>query len=150
MSQDLKARARRIWEEVFPDGDVAALREVLHADSVDHSARPDEPDGIEGAVQTMRWLHSVFSDLEFDIHHVIGEGDLVAVHCTMTGRHTGDLMGIPPTNRQVATPTIHIVRFRDGKVAEHWAVHNDMVTMRQLGAAPVIPGGPHAPATAAP
>jgi hypothetical protein len=28
------------------------------------------------------------------------------------------------------------MRFRDGKAAEHWAVPNDMVTMRQLGVLP--------------
>jgi hypothetical protein len=31
------------------------------------------------------------------------------------------------------------VRFRDGKIAEHWGVRDDMTLMRQLG---VIPGGP--------
>jgi predicted ester cyclase len=83
----------------------------------------------------------VFADLAFDIHHVIGEGDTVAVHCTLTGRHTGDLMGIPPTGRPVATPMVHILRFRDGKASEHWAVHDDMTTMRQLGVLPARP--PH-------
>ncbi|MGN9913831.1 ester cyclase [Phytohabitans sp. LJ34] len=136
---ELKSQARRVWAEIIPANDVAALPEVMHPDYVDHSARPDEPPGIEGAAQTMRWLHSVFSDLSFDIHHVVGDGDTVAVHCTLTGRHTGDLMGIPPTGRDVATPMVHILRFRDGKAAEHWAVHNDMVTMRQLG---VLPGRP--------
>src|SRR6266545_5364240 len=139
MSQDIKTTARRSWEEIIPNGDAAAVAEVMHADCVDHSARPGEPQGIEGAVQHMRWLHSVFSDLTFDIHHVIGEADTVAVHCTLTGRHTGDLMGIPPTNRAVAIPMVHIVRFRNGKVAEHWAVHDDTAAMRQLG---VLPAGP--------
>jgi len=31
-------------------------------------------------------MHGVFFELAFDIHHVIGAGDLVAVHCTPTGR----------------------------------------------------------------
>ncbi len=141
MSQDIKTTARRSWEEIIPNGDAAAVAEVMHADCVDHSARPGEPQGIEGAVQHMRWLHSAFSDLKFEIHHVIGEGDTVAVHCTLTGRHTGDLMGIPPTNGPVAIPMVHILRFRDGKAAEHWAVHDLMAAMRQLGVLP--PGGQH-------
>jgi predicted ester cyclase len=136
---DIKATARRIWEEIIPSSDTSALPDVMHPNSVDYSARPDEPPGIDGVVSTMRWLHSVFSDLTFDIHHVIGEADTVAVHCTLTGRHTGDLMGIPPTNRAVAIPMVHIVRFRNGKVAKHWAVHDDTAAMRQLG---VLPAGP--------
>jgi predicted ester cyclase len=142
---DIKAKARRIWEEIIPSGDTSLLPDVMHPNCVDYSARPDEPPGIDGVVRTMRWLHSVFSDLRFDIHHVIGEADTVAVHCTLTGRQTGDLMGIPPTNRPVALPMVHIVRFRDGKAAEHWAVHDDMAAMRQLGVLPAGPPQSHAP-----
>jgi predicted ester cyclase len=145
---DLKAKARRVWAEIIPACDTTALPEVMHPDCVDHSARPDEPPGIEGLTKTMRWLHGVFADLNFDIHHVIGDGDTVAVHCTLTGRHTGDLMGIPPTNRPVATPMVHILRFRNGKASEHWAVHDDMVTMRQLGVLPTRPEGAQRPVAA--
>lgn len=146
---DIKAKARRIWEEILPGADPAELPELMHRDWVDHSARPDEPPGIDGVTQTMSWLHAVFSNLAFDIHHVIGDGDTVAVHCTMTGRHTGDLMGIAPTNRPVATPMVHILRFRDGKACEHWAVHDDMATMRQLGVLSARPQHSEPPVPAA-
>jgi len=147
---DIKTRARRIFEEIIPSGDAAALPDVMHPDCADHSARPGEPAGIEGLAATMHWLHGVFAGLAFDIHHVIGDGDTVAVHCTLTGRHAGDLMGIPPTGRPVATPMIHILRFRDGKASDHWAVHDDMATMRQLGIRPSVPqdGQPPIPAAA--
>src|SRR5262245_57656490 len=147
--KDIKDKARRTWEEIMPSGDAAALADVMHADLIDHSARPGEPHGIEGVTQTMRWLHSAFSDLGFEIHDVIGEGDTVAVHCSLTGRHTGTLMGIPPTNRPVTTPMIHILRFRDGKAADHWAVHDNMATMRQLGIRPAAPQHGQPPLNAA-
>jgi len=133
---DIKAKARRMWEEIIPGNDATTVYEVTHVDLVDHSARPGEPPGIEGVIGTMLWLNSVFSDLAFDVHHVIAEGDTVAVHSTLTGRHTGHLMGVPPTGRRVATPMVHILRFRDGLAAEHWAVHDDLATMRQLGLVP--------------
>ena len=136
---DIKVKARRVFEEIIPSGDASALPDVMHPDCADHSARPGEPQGIEGLTATMRWLNGAFADLAFDIHQVIGEGDTVAVHCTLTGRHTGDLMGIPPTGRPVATPMVHILRFRDGKASDHWAVHDDMATMRQLGVLPARP-----------
>jgi len=31
---------------------------------------------------------------------------------------------------------IHILGFRNGMAAEHWAVHDDTVVMRQLGVLP--------------
>jgi predicted ester cyclase len=139
MTDELKAKARRIWEEIFPSGDVDGLAEVLAEDGIDHGARPDEPQGLAGAQQTMLWLRSVFSEQRWEIRQVVGEGDIVVVYCTLHGRHTGDLMGIPPTNREVAQDYVHIVRFRDGKVVEHWGVRDDMGLMRQLG---VLPGRP--------
>ena len=139
MTEELKAKARRIWEEIFPSGDVGHLAEVIAEDSVDHGARPDEPQGLAGAQQTMLWLRSVFSEQRWEIRQVVGEGEFVVVYCTLHGRHTGDLMGIPPTNREVAQDYVHIVRFSDGKVVEHWGVRDDMALMRQLG---VLPGRP--------
>ena len=96
MTEELKAKARRIWEEIFPSGDVDGLAEVLAEDGIDHGARPDEPQGLAGAQQTMLWLRSVFSEQRWEIRQVVGEGDIVVVYCTLHGRHTGDLMGIPP------------------------------------------------------
>lgn len=139
MNEELKATARRIWEEIFPSCDVSALAEVTDPDIVEHGARPGEPAGFEGARLTMLWLARVFSDQRWEIHQVIGEGDTVVVHSTHHGRHTGELMGIPPTGREVAYDYVHIVKFRDGKVAEHWGVRDDMTLMRQLGVVPERP-----------
>ncbi len=139
MTEELKAKARRIWEEIFPNGDVDDLAEVIAKDSIDHTARPDEPQGLAGVRQTMLWLGTVFSDQRWEIHQVIGEGETVVVYCTFHGRHTGDLMGIPPTNREVAMDYVQILRFQDGKAVERWGVRDDMALMRQLGVLPARP-----------
>jgi predicted ester cyclase len=138
--QAIKTKARRTWEEIFPKGDVAALAEVVHPDCVDHGDPPGAPQGFEAAKRTMLWLQGVFSDQRWEIHKLIGEGDTVAVYCTMHARHTGDLMGIAPTNRPVSFSYVHILRFQDGKAIERWAVRDDLTLMRQLGALPAPSG----------
>jgi predicted ester cyclase len=145
MAEELKAKARRVWEEIFPSGDVDRLADVIAEDSIDHGARPGEPQGLVGVQLTMRWLGRVFSDQRWEIRQVIGEGEIVVVYCTLYARHTGDLVGIPPTNRDVAMDYVHILRFKNGKAVEHWGVRDDMALMRQLG---VLPGRP-APVAAA-
>ncbi len=151
MDDELKAKARRIWEQIFPAGDAGALAEVIASDGIEHGARPGEPQGLKGAIRTMRWLGTVFSDQRWEIHQVIGEGDVVVVHASHRGRHTGELMGIPPTGHEVAYEYVHIVRFRDGKVVEHWGVRDDLTLMRQLGVLPAMAGAAtgSGPATAA-
>ncbi len=139
MVENIKARARRTWEEIFPACDVDALAEVVDPDVVAHGARPGEPAGFEGVKQTMLWLGRVFSDQRWDIRHVVAEDDTVVVHATHHARHTGELMGLPPTGREVAYDYVHILRIRDGKAVEHWSVRDDMTLMRQLGVMPERP-----------
>lgn len=139
-----KAIARRIFEEIFPSCDVAALAEVTAQDVLDHGRRPDEPEGLEGATRTMLWLSTVFSEQRWEIHGVYGDGDQVAVHATHHGRQTGELMGIPPTGREVAYDYVHMFRFRDGKAIEHRSVRDTMTLMQQLGVIPDRPPVPQA------
>lgn len=138
MSEDLKDTTRRLWEQIWPNSDIEALREVVHPDSVNHEAPFGTPAGIDGVIQTMQWLGSAFSDQRYEIHHLVAEGDTVAAHLTHHGRHTGEFMGIPATNTIFAYRHIHLLRFENGRSIEHWAVRDDASLMRQLQAAGVV------------
>lgn len=56
MNTDIKAAARRIWEEIFPTCNETAPAAIIAPDSIDHDARPDEPPGIEAVRRTPLWL----------------------------------------------------------------------------------------------
>jgi predicted ester cyclase len=128
----IKATARRFWEEIWPNGDLAGLAEVLHPKGINHEAPPGISDDFEGTKQTMLWLGAAFSDQHYEVHQIVAEGDMVAVHLTHRGRHTGEFMGIPPTGREFANRHVHIMRFQDGRSIEHWAVRDDASLLRQL------------------
>jgi predicted ester cyclase len=130
------AKARRLWEELFPTMDLDGVAEIVAEDSVDHTARPGEPQGIEGVRNTMRFLDAALSDQRFEVIQTVEEGDTVVVHFTHSGRHTGEIMGLAPTNRTFSYEHIHILRFEGGKVAEHWGIHDHLSFMQQLGALP--------------
>jgi predicted ester cyclase len=136
MPTDIVTTARRTLEEIFPRADVAALAEVVHPECINHELPPGMPQGLEGMRQVMLMLNRAFSDLRYDIHQVLVDGDTVAIHCTMRGRHTGELVGYLPTGRPIAVRQAHFVRFADGKGIEHWAVRDDLTMMRQLGLMP--------------
>jgi predicted ester cyclase len=135
-TEGIKAAARRTLEEIFPNIDVAGLVEVVHPDMVNHDAPPGAPQGLEGMTWSMRMLAAAFSDRRWEIHQAVAEGDTVVLHCTFSGRHTGEFMGLAPTDRPFAFRQAHIVRFQDGKGVEHWAVRDDLSLLRQLGALP--------------
>ena len=132
MNEDIKAVARRIWEEVFPLCQLEVLPEVIHPDWHNH-APPTHKYGLAGARATVAQLRDAFDDLRYEVLDVIGDGDRVAVYCLVTGRHTGPWQGLPATGRGFASEQVHILRFRDGKAVEHWAVRDDLRMMRDLG-----------------
>jgi predicted ester cyclase len=51
----------------------------------------------------------------------------------MTGTQTDTLFGIPPTGKRVQVNQINIEEIKDGKIAEHWRVTDELSLMKQLG-----------------
>jgi steroid delta-isomerase-like uncharacterized protein len=135
-----KTVARRVLEEIFPANDVDALREVIDEEFVNHEAPAGTPPGLGAITMFMSILNEAFSDQRWDIHQVLAEGDKVVIHCTHTGTHTGPFFGLPATGRRFAYKQMHIIRIRDGKGVEHWAVRDDASLMRQLTGAVSSPG----------
>lgn len=70
----------------------------------------------------------------------VAEGDLVVSHIVGRGRHIGELLGIPATNKEVETEGIAIHRVRDGKIVEYWSVVDVAQVLQQVGALPGLPG----------
>lgn len=137
-------RAMGILTGDTPEEEAPAL---FAPDYQDHN-NPDER-GPDRPVAMGRQLRKAFPDLKYEVDNVIAEEGIVAMRMTLLGTHKGPLMGgfpLPPTGKRVEMKMIHMVRMNDGKIAEHWAVRDDLSMMRQLGLLPG--GGPPAGATA--
>ena len=134
MSEDSKQVARRVLEEIFPADDETALAEVISDDFVNHEAPPGTPPGTAGVTSFMHMLAKAFSEQRWTIHRALAEGDTVVLHCTHSGRHTGEFLGLPATGRRFTYKQMHIIRVVGGKGVEHWAVRDDAALMRQLTA----------------
>jgi predicted ester cyclase len=138
--------------QAMATGTLAGLELLIHAEAVNREAVDEPPaastPGAAGFWATAQWLRTAFSELAFEVHEVLEDGDLVVVHNTMSGRHTGDFVSwdqgqvkvvMPPTGREFASTQTHWLRFRDGLVVEHWANRDDFGTAEQLGWAPPSP-----------
>ena len=135
MTDENKAKALRILE-AFRTCDEATLRELIAPDSYEHYGPKSGPIGPDSAIEAARWLADALSEQRWDLGNVVAEGDVVVIQATHVGRHTGTMLGIPPTGREVRTDQVHISRFADGKVVEHWGVRDDAGLLRQLQAEP--------------
>jgi len=68
--------------------------------------------------------------------HIVGDSDLVVAYGRREGTwQAASFRGIEtPVNKPVSVELAHMFRLRDGKIAEHWAVRDDLGMMQQLGA----------------
>lgn len=133
---DNKAIARRLYEEVLNRGDLAAAGALISPDAVDQEAGPGGPPALETMTAMVTALRIGFPDLRCTVEDIIAEGDLVACRFTMTGTHTGDFAGTPASGRPVSVEGVDIMRFRDGRVVEHWGITDQFTLLQQLGLLP--------------
>lgn len=139
---DDAATYRRIPLEVFNEGKVELADELLAEDYVEHSAPPPLPRTREVLRQFVEMVRSAFPDFRYEILGQWQDGDTHIGYIRASGTMTGDFMGMPATGKSAAWDEVHIGRFANGKLAEHWAVIDQLGMLQQLGLAP----GPGAPA----
>jgi steroid delta-isomerase-like uncharacterized protein len=132
-SRDQNKGAVRACFEKGAAGHFDALREVVGADYVLH---PEGIRGVDGLIEMVEGYRSALADLTVTVEHQFTEGDYVATRTTIRGRHEGDLMGLPPTGREVEFSGLTISRCRDGKIEEEWELADTLGLLRQVGALP--------------
>jgi predicted ester cyclase len=111
-------------------------QELFAPDYVYHFPGSPEPLPFQGHVQMARMFYAAFPDLRHTVEDQIAEGDKVVTRITIRGTHQGELMGIPPTGRQIAVSALSIDRISDGKIAEEWVNSDVLGMLQQLGVAP--------------
>ena len=129
-------QARRRWNE----GDLEGYLE-LYDDRIRLHGYSPEPMDKAAAAGFYRMIWSGLADagrdnpgLEF--HEVLVDGDLYCCRFTMTGVHSGDFMGNPPTGRPYALEGITILRFDGERVVERWSSADFLGLLMQIGALP--------------
>jgi predicted ester cyclase len=123
--------------EAFDQKDVERGRELMSADIVGRGMGTDILNGYDAFMQYGMMMFSAFPDGRHLLEEVIAEDDKVVTRGIFTGTHQGELMGIPPTGKQVKFSVVHIDRVVDGKIVEHWGQGDTFAMMQQLGVVPV-------------
>ena len=108
-----KAVVRRMVEEAWNKGDLAALDEICAPDYVLEGQQ-----GVADLQAGIAATRAGFPDWQTTIDDMLAEGDKVAFRWTMRGTHQGEFGGIAPTGKPVKVTGITIVRFAGGKIVE--------------------------------
>ncbi len=134
--------AVREWFGVFNTGDYEVL-ERIHSDTCrnhapgpfDLSEWPTEGRtfGVAEIRGTIEWIRSNQPDVHVDVEHVLVDRDQVVAWVRATGTPTGAGGPIPPTGKPLNFAQAHRFRMERGRIVEHWAVRDDLLSLIQAG-----------------
>lgn len=129
-----KATVRRCLEQVIGEGRADLVEEFL-VEGIELHGTGLAP----GMAKIQRWLTLLdvaIPDRQLTIDDVIAEGDRVVARVTVTGKHLGEIRGIPATGRSISQPSITIFRMANARIAEGWLAADNLSVMQQLGVIP--------------
>ena len=119
--------------EAINTGHLSLLEKFVAPGYVEHS---EGFQGVEPFRQQITAFRTAFPDLRVTVEDVLTDGDRFASRTTVTGTHTGDLMGMPATGRRISVEAVDIGRIENGQAAERWGGLNMYALLTQLGVIP--------------
>jgi steroid delta-isomerase-like uncharacterized protein len=141
MSAENEAVVRRFFEEFCNGRRLDIADEIIHPDWTIHEPHdPPVAQGREGAKAVVS-LYQEGVDGHWEIQEMLSAGDKVVTRWVGTGVHNAEVMGVPPTGRDIRVDAITIHRIQDGMIIEHTGIWDALTFLQQLGVveAPAAP-----------
>lgn len=130
-----KAVVARFDELGNAGGDLSVLDELCTPDMVNHALAPGRPQGLEGTREFLRNARRETHGGRWITSFVVAEGDLVV---QFGSRELiwpgGSFMGFDVPAGTTTRAVAFAYRLVDGRIAERWAIRDDLSMLKQLGA----------------
>jgi predicted ester cyclase len=115
--------------------DLDPLDDLCTPDMVNHSLAPNRRAGLAGTREFLAEAAHRLGDAGWSSLRVIAEGDFVVQHGMRGGNwRGGSLFGYERQPGEYSREVAFVYRLADGRIAERWAVRDDLRMLRQLGA----------------
>ena len=124
----------RLFDEAFNAGNLDVLAELVHTHFTNFGRITDGPQFLAGLIRAQR---AAFPDMRFETLQTLAAGDWVITRMRWTGTFRAGFdfigfAGIAPTGRTFDVEHAHAFRLAEGKIAEHWAIRDDLTMHDQL------------------
>ncbi|MBK8026163.1 MAG: ester cyclase [Chloroflexi bacterium] len=132
---------RKVVEEVWNINAQDRIPEYYSKNYVFFQEGGGEELGQDSVKRWLETLHTAFPDIRYQIDAVYCEADRAAMRYHVTGTHTGDFRGLPPTNKAINLTGHMVFRLYDNKISVAHGYWDMLGLLQQLGILPVF-GGP--------
>jgi ketosteroid isomerase-like protein len=121
-------------------GDIDTLDELCTPDMVNHALLASAAPGLEGTRNFLRRAQRNKYPARWVESHVVASGDFVVVfgvrEQTWAG---GPFRGYDFPAGTFTRETAFAYRLENGRIAERWAIRDDLAMVQQLGGRPIAP-----------
>jgi predicted ester cyclase len=138
MSEANKQLVKRWFEEVWNKGRREAIPEILAPDAEIRESG-EIVKGPEGFYPFFDRMQAAFSDIHVTFQDAIAEADMVCLRWSCSMKHTGSGLGIPPTEKMLATTGMTMVRVANGRFVAGWQNWDMLGLMQQIKQEPMAP-----------
>ncbi len=123
-----------VWNKVINDREI----DLINEDSFDKDVTALATSGgdIIGLENFKNYYNNYltgFSDAEFTIVDIFGQGDKMVKHWNFKGTHDGDFFGVPATGKSVDISGTTLIKMKDGKIAAEQDYMDFLGFYTQLG-----------------
>ncbi len=143
MSEDLKTKVRKIYEEAFNKGNLDVLDDILDANYLRKQPPLKDVKGLEAYKKFILETLGAYSNFEMVVEDILADGNKTIAQLKLTGKNTGRIPSLktPPTGRDISMPGCVVSTWENGKIVEE-CVYNDYLGLTyQFGVMPIMPGG---------
>jgi steroid delta-isomerase-like uncharacterized protein len=131
------AVVERLRTEVYNDGDIDAMAEIMAEGYLHGSANGPDAFGIAAGGTQISGFLTALPDLDWTFDEAIVQGDQAAARWTIRGTHDGELLGFAATGKPVEYTGISFFTVQCGKIVEFQTEMDATGLLEQVGA-PVL------------
>jgi predicted ester cyclase len=134
-----KALIRRVLDEAINQGNVDIIDELIASPCASQNGNGTVNEvGLQHIKQIIKMFRKAFPNLQVTVDEQIAKGDKVVTRWTLRGTHMDELLGLPPTGRQITVGGVAISRISAHKLVDYWGNFDALGLMEQLGMIPTL------------
>jgi steroid delta-isomerase-like uncharacterized protein len=130
-----KALAHRWFEEVWNQGKIETIHELMSTDVIGHGLGEAGKivRGPEAFIAFWKTLRAAFPDIRIDVQQTLEEADWIVARFDIFVTYTGEGLGFPANGKHARVAGMSMIRIAHGKLVEGFNMWDQRGMLAQIG-----------------